>query len=264
MKIFTHTFAVLVLLFSEFANAETNLSSLVGKYGHYDIVAYTGKFLGPLKMRSLVISYGITEFYMKDQELWTQDRFCFSEYKSNIPFKTKVSDEFTQAIIPEPTKVEVSEVDGELQVFRPETPTFLGVKLNSYLEPFPADPTDPRYVDADQDGKPGVTVKVSLGRFFNEELYIARKELFSYKAKVKTNGKMIGTVYDRSEQHIISATKKSLEKQNNPRQDRDLRKSPLLLVPVENSIDCAQLKQKREELFPKNPKAFFWSRLKLN
>jgi hypothetical protein len=245
------------------AIAGADLNSLVGRYGHYDIVAYTGKFLGPLKMRSLVISYGITDFYIQDNELWTRDRFCFSEYESNIPFKTKVSDEFTQAIIPEPIKLKVTELDGEISIYRPETPTLLGVELASYLEPFPKDPNDPAYIDADRDGKPGVTVKLTLGKYFNEELYIARKELFSYKAKVKADGRIIGTVYDRSEQHIISASKPSLIKENNPRQDRDLRKSPILLVPVNENVDCVKLKEIRKEIFPKNPKPYFWSHLNI-
>lgn len=242
--------------------AQSKIEDIVGTYGHYDIVAYTGKFLGPIKMRSLVISYGITEFYVQNNELWTRDRFCFSEYASNIPFKTSVSDEFTQAIIPQPTKVEVSEENGRLKIYRPETPTLLGVELDSYLEPFPKDPNDPAYIDADKDGKPGVTVKVNLGKFFNEELYIARKELFSYRAELKANGDIRGTVYDRSEQHIISASKPSLVKENNPPQDKDLRKSPLILVPVDSSIDCEQLKLIRSDIFPKNPKPYRWSYLK--
>jgi hypothetical protein len=244
-------------IFLQTSQAAVVLNSLVGRYGHYDIVAYTGKFTGPIKMRSLVISYGITEFYLQNNELWTKDRFCFSEYKSNIPFKTSVSDEFTQAIIPEPTRVEVREADGQIQIFRPETPTLLGVKLDSYLDPFPEDPNDPAYIDADRDGKPGVTVKLSLGKVFNEELYIARKELFSYRANVKSDGRIIGTVIDRSEQHIIAASKQSLVKENNPRQDQDLRKSPLILVPIHGDVDCLQLKEMRKDLFPKNPKPYF-------
>lgn len=246
-------------VFAPSTQAAVDLNSLVGRYGHYDIVAYRGKFAGPIQMRSLVISYGITEFYLQNDELWTKDRFCFSEYKSNIPFKTSVSDEFTQAIIPEPTKVAVTEENGLVLIHRPETPTLLGVRLDSYLDPFPKDPNDPAYIDADRDGKPGVTVKLSLGRFFNEELYIARKELFSYRAKVKSDGRIVGTVYDRSEQHIIAASKPSLVKENNPRQDRDLRKSPLILVPVQGDLDCAKLKSLRHSLFPKNPKPYFWS-----
>lgn len=255
--------AFLPLLIFTNLKAQPNLESLVGHYGHYDIVAYTGKFLGPIKMRSLVISYGITEFYLQDNELWTRDRFCFSEYLSNIPFKTSVSDEFTQAIIPKPTKVEVTEHKGQIHIYRPETPTLLGVELDSYLDPFPEDPNDPAYIDADEDGKPGVTVKVSLGKYFSEELYIARKELFSYRATVRENGNIVGNVYDRSQQHIIAATKRYLERENNPPQDRDIRKSPLLLVPVDARINCDQLKEMRGTLFPKNPKPYFWSYLKL-
>ena len=51
------SFATLNFLLLGTVRAEVNLDSLVGRYGHYDIVAYTGKFLGPLKMRSLEINF---------------------------------------------------------------------------------------------------------------------------------------------------------------------------------------------------------------
>ena len=126
--------------------AMVDLPALTGRYGHYDIVAYTGKFLGPIKLRSLVISYGLTDFYIENGELLSKDRFCFSEYIANIPFNSKTSDEFTQAIIPEPVALKVKEVDGAIKIFRPETPTLLGVALESYLDPFPVDPNSPAYI----------------------------------------------------------------------------------------------------------------------
>ena len=64
--------------------------------------------------------------------------------------------------IPEPTKTSADP--------RLETPTLLGVVLDYYLDPSPKDSNDPPYIDADRDGKPDVTVKLSLGRFFNEQL----------------------------------------------------------------------------------------------
>ena len=86
------------------------------------------------------------------------------------------------AIVPEPAKLRVTNENGIINIFRPETPTLLGVDLDSYLSPFPK---DPRYTDPDKDGKPGVTVNISVGKFFNEDIYIARKEIFSYKMTLK-------------------------------------------------------------------------------
>lgn len=234
--------------------AKVNLDILVGKYAHYDVVSYVGELFGPVKLKSRVISFGITEYYKEDGKLMTKDRFCFSDYRANFPFRSKTSDEFTRAIIPEVVEMEVMETNGELLVHRPETPTMIGVDLPHYTMNFPADPTDPRFTDADKDGKPGITVNLTMGRFLNEELYIARKEIFSYDLKAMHNGVLAGVVRDRSQQYIIGATKQSLVKPQNPIQNMDLTKSPIYLIPMNEDLDCDQLKAQRHKYFPNKDK----------
>lgn len=251
----------LTLVYSYANDAE----KIVGKYAHYDVVAYVGDFAGPIKLKSRVISFGITEFYIEGNKLLSKDRFCFSDYKANLPFKTKNSDEFTQAIIPEIATMELLKTNGELILHRPETPTLLGVDLNDYTEDFPSNANDPRFIDADGDGKPGVTVKLSVGNFVNEELYIARKEIFSYDVKRWENGILAGVVKDRSQQYIISASRADLVKPNNPIQNYDLSKSPIYLIPLKEEMDCAKLKLNRDKFFPKNDKRHksFYKKLKI-
>lgn len=255
--------SILLSLTTTFTFAKVDLEKLTGSYGHYDIVSYTDSLFGPFKMRSLIISYGITDFYLDDGKLMSKDRFCFSEYKANLPTKTSSSDELTQAIIPKPVELEVTEVNGKIKVYRPETPTLLGVNLKSYKESFPSDPNDPRYTDPDKDGKPGVTVNITLGKFFNEEIYIARKEIFSYDMELRKDRSLVGYVKDRSQQFVIDASKESLVKDSNPPQDPDLRRSPIFLIPVDTSMNCKQLKKDRFKLFPKNPRANKLSRINI-
>tara|TARA_B100001094_G_C18077571_1_gene743457 strand:- start:399 stop:1190 length:792 start_codon:yes stop_codon:yes gene_type:complete len=237
------------------ANALAEKYEIAGRYAHYDIVAYTDSLFGPFKMKTLIISYGLTDFTVEGDEVISTDKFCFSEHKANIPFSTSVSDTFTQAIVPKPTPIIMSEVNDKLKVYRPETPTLLGVELDSHLTPFPEDLDDSRYVDADDDGKPGVTVKLSFLRgLIEEEIYIARKEIFAYDMELQDDGSFVGQVYDRSQQRVIGASKKALAKDNNPPQDSDISKSPIILIPVAEDFDCTSLKSARNELFPPNPK----------
>lgn len=237
---------------SAFANSK--LKALVGKYAHYDVVSYVGELFGPVKLKSRIISFGFTEYYIENEKLMSRDRFCFSDYKANFPFNSKTSDEFTRAIIPEDVEMEVLETNNELIVHRPETPTMIGVDLPHYTMNFPADPTDPRFTDDDKDGKPGITVNLTMGRFLNEELYIARKEIFSYDLKIMSNGVLAGVVRDRSQQYIIGATKQSLVKPQNPIQNMDLSKSPIYLIPMNEDLDCDELKAKRHIYFPNKDK----------
>lgn len=237
---------------------------LVGTYAHYDVVKYVAPLFGPIKLKSRIISFGITEYYLENGELWTKDRFCFSDYKANLPFKSLTKDEFTQAIVPKVAKLEILKTNGEVRIYRPETPTLLGVDLDDYTQDFP--PVDsPLYIDDDGDGKPGVTVNLTMGPFLNEELYIARKEIFSYDAKLNDNGIISGIVRDRSQQMIIGASKPNLAKPNNPPQDLDLSKSPIYLVPLKEDYDCDKLKRDRKKLFPKSDKKAkrFYKKFKL-
>ncbi|EPZ52032.1 hypothetical protein M902_2379 [Bacteriovorax sp. BAL6_X] len=233
--------------------AQVDLESLLRRYAHYDIVSYIGDFFGPIKLKNRIISYGFTEYYLEDGKLMSKDQFCFSEYKANIPFQAKTDDKFTRAIEPEVVEMEFMQTNGEILIHRPETPTLLGVELDDYTQDFPTDPNDPRFIDADDDGKPGVTVNLTFKPFVDEELYIARKEIFSYDLKKMKNGILAGTVRDRSQQYIIGASKKDLVTQSNPIQNPDLKKSPIYLIPLKDrdlEIDCDELKIKRKSYFP--------------
>jgi hypothetical protein len=230
------------------------LNSLVGKYAHYDVVSYVGELFGPFKLKSRIISFGITEYYLDGQKLMTRDRFCFSDYRANFPFKSKTSDEFTRAITPKEVELEVMETNGEVLVHRPETPTLIGVDLTDYRMSFPPDSRDPRFTDDDKDGKPGITVNLTMGSFFSEELYIARKEIFSYDLKKMGNGILKGVVRDRSQQYIIGATKPELIKSQNPIQNMNLSKSPIYLIPLQENLSCDGLKVNRDLYFPTRDK----------
>ena len=256
-------FAILLSTSNVFAIGPKDI---VGKYAHYDIVSYVGNLWGPIKLKSRIISFGITEFYMDGEKLMSKDRFCFSDYKANLPFKSKTSDEFTRAIIPEVVEMEVMTTNGELLIHRPETPTLLGVDLPHYTMDFPSEPGDARFVDADKDGKPGVTVNLTMGRFLNEELYIARKEIFSYDIKRWDNGILAGIVRDRSQQYIIGASKLNLVDENNPIQNMNLAKSPIYLIPMKQNLDCDELKAQSHKYFPNKDKKHrrFYRTLNLN
>ena len=151
------------LTFSLEANTDLDaaLEDIVGRYGHYDIVAYKEK-IGPITMKNLVVSYGLTDLVLNNGELYSIDRFCFSEYVTNMPFTTKVDDSFTQAIIPKAVKVKKTKlINGRLNIYRPRTPTTLGVHLEDLVnEKLPTKSNDKRLIDADKDGKPAVTVKI--------------------------------------------------------------------------------------------------------
>jgi len=241
---------------------EKFMEKVEGRYAHYDIVAYYSDmgFMGVFK--NLIISYGFTTFEKEGDKLKITDRFCHSEQITNQDFTAEVPDELTQAIIPDSTYMDIKQDDdGNFYLWRPRTPTLLGIEYEDpYNTPLPKSikKDDPRLVDADFDGKPGVTVFIDM---FNkrEEIYIARREIFAFEAYLKESGNIEGVVHDDSEQLVIDATNFLLKNQSNEwvqyrgKNGDDYSLSPIILVPIDESYDCEEMMKKRNELFPPNP-----------
>lgn len=230
--------------------AEVPGAELVGRWAHYDIVAYEDDL-----MKTMIVSYGFSDFTVEDGELIESDQFCSADQISDQPIETAISDTATQAIKPVPTPVEVSGEPGAWRVKRPGTPTPVGIRLEDPAnDVLPSDPNDPRIVDDDGDGNPGITVTVRIGDGFEGELYIARREIFAYDMVQDGPDTLRGTVTDGSEQLVIGASDPMLETTDAQWvqvPDRSL--SPIVLERVGDDWDCDRLMAERDTLFPPDP-----------
>jgi len=229
---------------------EVRGAELAGRWAHYDIVAYEDSI-----MKTMIISYGFTDFAVEGDQLIESEEFCHADQVSDQPIKTSISDEATQAIKPVSTPVEVTGEAGEWRVFRPATPTPVGIRLeNPAEESLPTDPTDPRIVDDDGDGKPGITVVIRFSDELQGELYLARREIFAYDMVQDGPDSMAGTVTDSSEQLVIGTSLAILEGTDAQwEQVSDTSLSPILLKRVDRGWDCDRLMAERAQLFPPDP-----------
>ena len=238
---------------SQPADLESAQKEIVGHYAHYDVVAYEDTTTRTT-MRTFIISYGFTDFYLEEGKLMQSDRFVHAEQKlSKKKAKSIFSDEAVQAIKPRVQEVELSRKNGRWHIYRPATPSLLGIKGDP-SQPLSTDPNDPNLTDPDQDGHPGVTVQISVGRFFKGEIYITRREIFSNYMTLNNDGTLSGYIVDRSEQFVVGASKKILNQESNSIQHPDPGLSPVLLVPIDPNIDSLEeLMQLRDEIFPEEP-----------
>lgn len=232
---------------------ESAKEAVVGHYAHYDVVAYEDTTTRTT-MRTLIISYGFTDFYLEDGKLMQSDRFVHAEQKlSKKNAKSVFSDEAVQAIKPRIQEVELSKKDGVWHIYRPATPSLLGI-AGDPSQPLSTDPDDPNLTDPDQDGHPGVTVQISVGKFFKGEIYLTRREIFSNYVTLNNNGTMSGYVIDKSEQFVVGASKRILTQESNSIQHPDKGLSPMLLIPVDPNIDSPEeLMEIRDKIFPPEP-----------
>ncbi len=234
------------------ANREEALVAMAGHYAHYDVVAYQGETPnGPLS--TFIISYGFTDLVLEDGMLVEYDCFCHAEHKANQNMTTTFPDEATRAILPRSAIVEVYEEDGAWKLWRPATPTLIGIGGNPDL-PLSRNPDDPLIKDDDKDGKPGVTVFITLFGLIRGEIYIARREIFQNDLTLYSNGSLQGSVMDDSEQLVVGASLGILNAPNNPDQWQDPGLNPILLIPIPDGITtCEELMANRDALFPPEP-----------
>lgn len=225
-------------------------AELAGRWAHYDIVAYENPLI-----KTMIISYGFTDFSVEDGQLIESEQFCHADQVSDLPIRTVMADAATQAIRPASTPVEVSGPLGARRIRRPATPTPIGIRLDDPAnEPLPSDPDDPRVVDDDGDGKPGVTVVVHFGEGSTAELYLARREIFAYDMTQDGPDSITGEVTDHSEQLLIGASTDLLRAVDARwEQVPDRSRSPILLKRVGAEWDCARLMAERDVLFPPDP-----------
>jgi len=232
---------------------ESASDKIVGHYAHYDVVAYEDTTTRT-PMKTFIISYGFTDFYMDEGRLIQSDRFVHAEQKLNRKNARSVfTDEAVQAIKPRVQEVELFQKNGTWHIYRPESPSLLGINGDP-MKPLSSDRNDPNLTDPDKDGHPGVTVQISVGKFFRGDIYITRREIFSNYLTLNNNGTLSGYVIDRSEQFVVGASKKMLDQESNTFQYPDTGLSPVLLVKVDPEIDTfEELMQIRDDIFPKEP-----------
>jgi len=238
------------------------MKAIVGHYAHYDVVAYEDTSIRTT-MRTFIISYGFTDFYLEGGKLMQSDRFVHAEQKlSRKNARAVFSDEAVQAILPRTQEVQLTSEEGKWHIYRPATPSLLGIRGDPH-EPLSTDPFDPELTDPDGDGHPGVTVQICVGKFFKGEIYITRREIFSNYLTLNSDGTICGYIVDESEQFVVGASKKILSQPSHSFQIPDHGMSPILLVPVKSEIDTPEeLMQIRDEIFPAEPEFWFDKRAK--
>ena len=225
---------------------------LAGRWAHFDVVAYEDD-----TMKTLIISTGFADLEVRDGELVNQMVFCHADTANDLGSEVTFSDAATQAILPVATPVEVSGEPGSFHVVRPATPTPIGIELDDPAnEALPTDPDDPRIVDADGDGKPGVTATVKVSEDLQGEIYLARREIFAYDVTQVSEDRFEGTITDDSEQLIIGASDPLFQSSSGQWAQLDEpERNPVIWVRVDDDWDCDRLAEERDTLFPPNPEA---------
>jgi hypothetical protein len=235
------------------ATREEAIATIAGRYAHYDVVAYEDLSTNT-PMRTFIVSYGYSSFEERDGRLFQTDEFLFASYHLNQKsVHTSFDPSAVKAIKARVQEVELTLEDGLWRLYRPESPVLLGI-AGDPEQPLSTDPDDPAIIDADGDGKPGVTVDINIGGIIRGEIYITRREIYRNHLTLQGDGRITGWVEDLSEQFVIDANMKILRQPSNNVQVADPGLNPIILVPVNDGMSGLEaLMDRRDELFPPEP-----------
>lgn len=176
--------------------------------------------------------------------LYGQGTLCDLRIESSSSLvKTELPAAFRRALPPVRTDARLLEQDGKLFFQQGWQTLVVGARLERPDAPLPTSAEDPRVVDADGDGQPGVTVKVS--GLVSGEIYLVQRSRSRFRGEQVKDG-FRGRIEFENEQSILGATRSVLK--SAPDAKPDWNRSFFYLKKVPDSTSCAAATQIAESL----------------
>ncbi|MCS6914916.1 MAG: hypothetical protein RMK29_11260 [Myxococcales bacterium] len=221
---------------------------LVGSYASRSTVATLQEVPLVGKIPSTVTILGLADVLRGEGGLRMQARGCRVVIQGAPGITTTVADAVPQSAAPQDTPLLLSREGEVVRWSRPEAVTLLGVRLTDpEREPLPTTDNDPRVVDQEGDGKPGVTIRV-MSALASGEIYVVQRQRNAMAGTVQGDA-LIGLISDRSEQSVIGASHPLLKQNLMTEPDPDVNKSQVRLVRLAGRYDCTRVIAEEGTLF---------------
>lgn len=230
--------AALAASFEPTAEASVEVTPAIGDHsGTYVLVQQTTTvaevpIVADVVARTRAIS--LQRLRARGDRLEGQGTLCHLEMESSSSLvKTEFPPAFRRALPPVRTDARL-EKQGDVLFFRQAKQTLVvGARLSKPDEPLPTQADDRRVFDADGDGRPGVTVRIS--GIVSGDIHLVQRST-SRLSGAKTKGGFRGRIEFQSEQSILSATSSFLE--SAPEAKPDWSQSFFQLEKVSDSASC--------------------------
>jgi len=178
------------------------------------------------------------------------DHYCFTDVKDGTPLvRTEIPDAFMASLAPTPRHVLLVE---QTQSLRFEATTYVEVRGaildDPASDPLPTDPADPRVIDQDGDGHPGMTVRVTILGILEGETYVVQRISYRLSGIVVGPDRIEGTIEWSDEQTVLDATNPLLEANTVGLLDPDPEAHRFVMVRVDPSWGCETLRERLPEI----------------
>jgi hypothetical protein len=204
--------------------------------------------IGSLRIHTTVGAF--TRITQSGSTLILQDRYCFTDaVPSTFLFKTNIADVVMQSIQPETRTARLILDNGDIGFTQDWYTEIRGAILqNPENDSLPDNPDDPRLVDLEGDGHPGMTIQASILRFVNGEGYAVQRYRYRLKGTVFDVNTIIGTIEWTSEQAVVSATHQLFMEAFTDDTDPDPTKHRFVMIRIDETWSCETLREQLPRL----------------
>ncbi|MGC9530321.1 MAG: hypothetical protein ACP5G2_06945 [Candidatus Bipolaricaulaceae bacterium] len=156
--------------------------------------------------------------------------------------RTDVPQAFWQRARPHPLAGRIVYRDGRVELVVPWFVNVNGAELGDpEADPLPKVPDDPRVVDQDGDGHPGMTLKVSVLGLISGEVYVVQRLWRAYRGVLEAPNLVRGTISWEDEQSTLGASSSWLLQSGEGRPDPVPAHSYFLLRRIVGEEPCSEL-----------------------
>jgi len=205
--------------------------------------------VGPSTQTSYVVL--LVEAEQDGVSVIMSDRYCFTIVEESSPLATtEIPDLFMQSIHPDPREAVLEEEDGEFILRQGTHLEIRGALLeNPETDKLPVDPEDPRLVDQDGDGFPGMTVNVNLLGMMEEQIYVVQRFQYELEGVIVSPDRMEGLVRWNDEQVVLEATNPMLLAGSESEPDPDPSKHIFIMIRAQEGWTCEWLREHWRDVF---------------
>ena len=175
---------------------------------------------------------------------------CDFDIKSSDPNVQIIVPDAFVAALPDDTITGTLKDDGsQFQLVVPKFRQVRSVELaNPETDPLPTDPKDPRVLDWDKDGKPGMTISVT-GSVGAGDMYIIQRTWTELKGSSYVTEAIDGTITWDVDQVLLDATNPLMKMMPDPTATTDPAKNYFRHRKIDAALTCAEIIAQQDTLF---------------
>lgn len=215
--------------------------SMLGRWGFLQVTTAESEVPVVGRLSSETKALAILDVRQNDHTIRTSETVCSLTTSSPVPvIRTTYPDAFIAALSGN-IQTAVLKKEGKHTLFvRPKTWTVQGAQLSDIVkDTLPHNVEDPRLLDPDSDGSPGLTVHIS--GLVTGDIHVITRGWTKLSGRFVSDAQIEGTVEWHTEQKIISTTNRLLKAPPTIQPHSDPQRSWFRLVRLLPDVTCRNL-----------------------